>query len=389
MVKKKWKGAGVLLGAASLIGALLWESQQSSPLPRTSRYGVSCAALQPLDASPVLHVYGWVNSFPPDVLADFEAITGIHVIFDVFDTNELLEAKLLAGNSGYDIVFPTAWPYFARELQGRVYQPLNKERLQPFWHLDEEILQRLENIDPGNCYAVPYLWGIMGIGLRTRKVKKVLGTLPHSWALVFDPYYAEKLKPLRIELCDAPGELIPAALAFIGKNPESDSMEDLKMAAAILRQVRPFITRFNPSGYESLASGTASIIVGTSGDISRAHRQVEREGQRNDVAFIFPKEGSSLWVDVMAIPKDALHVNNAHAFISYLLHPRVMAAITVFTMCANTVPSSQRYIAKEIRNNVLIYPTPSTRTRCYIERNMSTEYEAARTRVVTKIKSEH
>jgi putrescine transport system substrate-binding protein len=332
-------------------------------------------------------LYGWTGFIPPEVLADFEALTGIRVIFDVFDTNELLEAKLFAGNSGYDLVFPTAWPYLARQLQGGVYQPLDQERLRSVWCLDPELLHRLETIDPDHQYAVPYQWGIMGLGIRAQKVKKILGHIPHSWGLVFDPKYAAQLHSARIELCDAPGELIPAVLSFLGRDPESASLEDLEAAAEALRRIRPYITKFNPSGYESLASGTATVVIGTSGDILRARRQAVREGWGKDVAFISPEEGTALWMDVMAIPKGAPHPHNAHAFITYLLHPRVMAAVTTFTLCANAVPASWRYLDASIRNNVLIYPTLKMRRKCYLERNMPAAYEAARTRVLTQIKA--
>ncbi|MDR0407274.1 MAG: extracellular solute-binding protein [Holosporales bacterium] len=391
MNKRTFRGKiwsiGALSGAFAFI--LLRSIQEKVPIERISQYGVERAALGPLDTAPVLHLYGWIGFIPPKILADFEALTGIHVIFDVFDACELLETKLFAESSGYDVVFPTAWPYFARELQAGIYQPLDKTRLESVWKLDPNILHRLESIDPGNRYAVPYQWGMMGIGIRARKIKKILGTIPQSWALLFDPSYAAQLKSARIELCDAPGELIPAVLSFLGKNPESESFDDLEAAAAALHAVRPFVTKFNSSGYEDLASGAATVIIGTSGDILRAQRQAAGEEGRTDITCIFPKEGSALWIDVMAIPRDAPHPKNAHAFIAYLLHPRVMASVTAFTMCANAVPVSCRYLPPEIKNNILIYPPQEMRDKCYVEKNMSAEYETARTRIITKIKSEH
>ncbi|MDR0662069.1 MAG: extracellular solute-binding protein [Holosporales bacterium] len=383
---KRWgkiSAFGVILGSF-----VFWSLHRPSPIPSPSRYGVSLEELTPFDEESSLHLYGWVGFLPPEILEDFEKLTGIRVEFDVFDTNELLEAKLFAGQSGYDIVFPTAFPYFARQLQGDIYQPLDKERLRAVWHLDATIMRRLETIDPDHQYAIPYQWGVMGIGIRAQKVKKVLGHIPHSWRLVFDPLCVAKLQESRIELCEAPGELIPAVLAFLGRNPESDTLEDLEVAASALRRVRPYITKFNPSGYESLASGTATVVIGTSGDILRARRQAVQEGWGKDIAFVFPREGAALWMDVMAIPKGAPHPNNAHAFIAYLLHPRVMAALTTFTLCANAVPTSQRYLDPEIKRNVLIYPPANMRKKCYLERHMPAAYEAARTRLLTQIKAE-
>ncbi|MDR1334593.1 MAG: extracellular solute-binding protein [Holosporaceae bacterium] len=337
----------------------------------------------PLDEDKRLYVITGIDYIPYELIELFEDLTGIKVIVDIFDSNEIMEAKLLAGGAQYDIVFPTAWPHFSRQLKAGVYQELDKTRLN-FAVFDQDILKRLSAYDQNNMHAIPYQFGISGIGLDEKIVNGLIKNAPKdSLALLFDPIYAERISKHRISVYESPNELFPAVLAYLGLNPETESEDDIIKAAEHLKKIRRFISKFTSFGFEDLSSGNACAVLSTSGDVLR----VSRDNHMPNIKFFCPKEGASLWVDVVAIPLGAKHINNIYAFLRFLLHPLVISRITNKTSRANAVIEANKYVNKSLINNPDIYPSVAVRKKCYIEKPLTPSAESLRTRLFTKIKS--
>src|SRR6266853_1755505 len=268
-----------------------------SPLRRLSLAALLAAALPLATAAaeePVLHVYNWSDYIAPDTIANFQKETGIHVTYDVYDGNEVLEAKLLAGHSGYDIVVPSASPFMARQIAAGAYLPLDKRKLPNLANLDPRLAARAAVADPGNAYGVPYLWSVTGIGYNAAMVERALGAeLPRdSLALLFDPALAAKLAGCGIELLDTPQEVVPAALAYLGIDPTSRELADLARAAAVLERIRPFVRRFHSSQYiNALAAGDICIALGYSGDVIQARNRAREAESGVEIRFRVPREG--------------------------------------------------------------------------------------------------
>ncbi len=336
-----------------------------------------------LDSAHQLNVIAGIDYLPYEFFEIFEALTGIKVIVDIFDSNEILEAKLLAGGSRYDIVFPTAWPHFAKQLSANIYQPIDKTQVD-FSRFDSIILEKLAIYDTDNQYCIPYQFGISGIGIDETAINKVLPNIDkHSLGLFLNPENAKKLSSLRFCLYDSPEELFPVVLAYLGLNPESLNENDIIKAADHLKKIRPYIYKFTSFGFEDLSSNNVVLTLGTSGDILK----VRKSNNNKNIKFFYPKEGCALWVDVIAIPKQAPHKKNIYAFLRFLFHPKVIAAVTNKTFRANCVIDSKHYIDKELINNHDIYPTAEFCKKCYIERPLPARIEALRTRLLTRIKS--
>ena len=271
-------------------------------------------------AAEEIHVYNWADYIGPDTLAAFEAETGIEVVYDVYDSNEVLEAKLLAGNSGYDVVVPTS-TFLRRQIPAEVYQTLDREKLPHWRNLDPALLRSAEADDPGNAYGAVYLWGTNGIGYNVAKVAERLGEEApvDSWALVFDPATAAKLADCGITMLDTASEMVPLALAYLGLPPDSTRAEDLEKVAALFEAVRPYVRYFNAVQYNTdLAAGEVCVSVGFSGDVFMA---ADQAAEGVEIAYSVPKEGAMLWFDMLAIPADAPNPAGAHAFIDFLLRP--------------------------------------------------------------------
>jgi putrescine transport system substrate-binding protein len=264
----------------------------------------------------VVNVYNWSDYIDESVLADFTKETGIKVVYDVFDSNDLLETKLLAGGSGYDVVVPTG-PFLARQIQAGVFQKLDKAKLPNLKNMWPDIMDRLAKYDPGNEYAVNYMWGTTGIGYNVDKVKAALGDVPvDSWDIIFKPENAEKLKGCGIHMLDASDETFAIALNYLGKNPDSKDAADLEAAGEAYMKIRPYILSFNSSAYiDALANGDICVAVGWSGDILQAQARAAEAKNGVNVNYVIPKEGTYMWFDNLAIPADAKHVEEAHAFI--------------------------------------------------------------------------
>lgn len=317
----------------------------------------------------VVHIYNWSDYLAADTLQGFQRRTGIKPVLDVYDSNETLEAKLFAGDSGYDVVFPTARPFAAREIQAGVYAPLDKTLLPGWKNLDPAILRSLTDVDPGNRHAVPYMWGTTGLGVNIQAVRRRLGAEAalDSWALLFDPGNAARLADCGITLLDDPTEVFSAVLAYLGRDPNSVADEDLQAAAGVLQGIHPYVRYFHSAQYPGdLANGEVCVAHGYSGDVLQARERAQEAGNGVQVAYRIPREGAALWTDVMAIPKDAPHPRAAHAFIDYLLDPRVIAEISNEVFYANANAASRPYLDPELANDPGIYPDAAVMARVFV-----------------------
>jgi len=337
-----------------------------------------------------LNIYNWSDYIAEGTVPGFEKETGIKVNYDVYDSNEVLEAKLLAGHSGYDLVVPSASPYLARQIAAGVYQKLDRAKLTRYANLDPQILRSAAIADPGNLYGVPYMWGTTGIGYNPAKVKAILGdgAPTDSLKLLFDPDNARKLAACGISLLDSAQEIFPAALAYLGADPLSRTPEDLGRAAAVVEAIRPFVRKFHSSQYiNDLANGDICLAFGYSGDVLQARARAADAKNGVAIAYTIPKEGAMLWIDMMAVPKDAPHPGNALRFIDYILRPDVAAAISDTVAYANPNTAATALVAPAIRDDPNVYPPAAVRARLFFDRPVSAQYERARTRAWTRVKT--
>ncbi|UVE18015.1 polyamine ABC transporter substrate-binding protein [Pseudomonas sp. LS44] len=337
----------------------------------------------------VLHVYNWSDYIAADTVAKFEKESGIKVVYDVFDSNETLEAKLLAGKSGYDIVVPSN-NFLAKQIKAKVYQPLDKSKLPNWKNLDTNLLKTVEVSDPGNQYAFPYMWGSIGIGYNPDKVKAALGeNAPvNSWDLVFKPENIEKLKSCGVSFLDSPTEILPAALHYLGYSPISQDPKELKAAEELFLKIRPYVTYFHSSKYISdLANGNLCVAIGYSGDIYQAKSRAEEAKGGVTVGYNIPKEGAGTFFDMVAIPADAENVDAAYAFINFLLKPEIMAEISNEVQFPNGNAAATPLVNEAIRKDPGIYPTPETMKQLYAFPDLPAKAQRAMTRSWTKIKS--
>jgi putrescine transport system substrate-binding protein len=337
-----------------------------------------------------LNVYNWSDYIASDTIPKFEAETGIGVTYDVYDSNEVLEAKLLSGRSGYDIVVPSASPFMARQIAAKVYRVVDKERLPNWRNLDPQILALVAAADPGNGHGVPYLWSDTGIGYNETQLLAALGDAGpvDSLALIFDPAIASKLVGCGISLLDTPQEVVPAMLAYLGLDPKSRELGDLDKAFTALAKIRPYIRKFHSSQYiNDLANGDLCVALGYSGDVVQARNRAREAGNQVAIAFRVPKEGAMMSVDMLGIPADAPHPENALRFIDYLLRPSVIADITNTVSYPNPNLPATALVKPEIRDDPAVYPPEDVRRRFYVDLPASPDYERARTRAWTRLKS--
>jgi putrescine transport system substrate-binding protein len=333
----------------------------------------------------VLHVFNWSDYIAEDTIANFEKSSGVKVTYDVFDSNDVLETRLLAGNSGFDVVVPSA-SFLERQIKAGVFQKLDKSQLPNLKNMDPDIMNRVGLHDPGNEYAIPYLWGTTGIGYNEDKIKKVLGSAtPDSWNYIFDPKNAAKLKDCGISLLDASDEVLKIVLAWMGRDPNSQKEEDLKAAEQKLMPIRPYIRKIHSSQYiDDLANGELCIAVGWSGDILQARDRAEEAGQGVKIKYAIPKEGTIVWFDMLAIPADAKHPKNAHAFINYLLEPQVAANNSNFVNYANANAASLPMVGDEVKNDPGIYPTPEVKAKLFPSLAYGEDFQRSMNRMWTK-----
>jgi putrescine transport system substrate-binding protein len=339
---------------------------------------------------PRLNIYNWSDYIAPGTIPKFEAETEIKVTYDVYDGNEVLEAKLLAGGSGYDLVVPSASPFMARQIAAGVYKALDKAALHNWKNLDPRILELVAAADPGNAHGVPYLWSVTGLGYNQTMVNAALGDAAplDGWALLFDPVNAKKLAGCGISLLDTPQEVFPAMLTYLGLDPHSRDLGDLDKAFAALEKIRPYIRKFHSSQYiNDLANGDLCLSLGYSGDVIQARNRAREAGSRVAIAFAIPKEGAQMSVDMLGIPADAPHPQNALRFIDYLLRPAVIADISDAVSYPNPNLPGTALVKPAIRDDPAVYPAADLRRRFFVDLPASPEYERARTRAWTRLKS--
>jgi putrescine transport system substrate-binding protein len=339
-------------------------------------------------AAKALNLYIWSDYMAPNTLSNFEKQTGIKVHVAYYDTNETLETKLLAGSSGFDIVLPSA-SYLERQIKAGVYLPLDKSKLPDLKNMDPALMARVASNDPGNSHAVIYLWGTNGIGYNEKMVKALLPDAPlDSWRMVFDPAVASKIAKCGISVLDSPAEMMRAVYNYLGKDPNSQKAEDLAEADAVLTKIRPYIRNINSSEYiEALANGDLCVAIGYNGDVLQARDRAREANKGIEVRYAIPKEGTILWLDNLAIPKDAPHPDSAYAFINYVMTPQVIADISNFKRYANANAAAQPLVLPEVKADPGIYPTAEQMHRITVQTADSAEQTRALTRVWQKFKT--
>ena len=352
-------------------------------------FGVSLTAAAGLLAQQV-NVYNWSDYIGEDVIAQFEAETGIKVVYDVFDSNEVLEGKLLAGRTGYDLVVPTI-DFMGRQIQAGIFQPLQKDLLSNYGELDPQLMATIAGMDPGNEYAVPYMWGTTGIGMIEEKVIAALGEdAPlDSWDLVLKPENLAKLSECGVAFLDAPSEIFPAAMHYLGINPNSRDVADYNGAAKdLLKSLSPYITYFHSSKYiDDLAAGEICVAVGWSGDVAQAMVDAEEADNGVEITYVIPVEGALQWFDVFGIPNDAANVEEAHAFIDVVTRPDIAAENTNYIWYPNPVPASMAMIDEEITGDESIYPPAEVMAKLYSNEVRPPDVDRAMNRAWTEVKT--
>lgn len=338
----------------------------------------------------VLNIYNWSDYIAEDTIANFEKETGIKVRYDTYDNNEILHAKLVAGKTGYDIVVPSST--FARlQIDGGLLTKLDKSQLPNLKNLDPDIQAQIANIDPGNAHLVNWLWGYTTIGINTARVKAALGSEPmpaNVWELFFNPKYISKLKSCGVSVLDSATEVLPAALHFLGKDPFSKNPADYQAASALLKSVRPYVTLFSSSGYiNDMAGGSVCMALGWNGDINIARKRAIEGKTGNDIVAFVPKNGGLLFFDMMAIPADAAHPKNAHAFINYIMRAEVHAAITNKVNYANPNKESRKFINPEVAKNPSVFPSSGEMAVMVAPKALTNDVRRLATRTFTGFKT--
>jgi putrescine transport system substrate-binding protein len=336
----------------------------------------------------VLNLYTWPDYLAPDTIATFEKQTGIKVHVSFFDTNETLEGRMLTGSSGFDVVVPTA-PYLQRQIRSGAYLSLDKAKLPNLANLDPAIMRRVALNDPGNVHAVVYTWGTYGIGYNAKMVAEALPGVPlNSWRLIFDPAYAAKLAKCGINLLDAPAGVVRLVLSYLGKNPNAPTAQDLADVESALTGIRPFIRTIDSTiAIEAMANGDICIALGYNGDFVQARNRAKEAKNGREIGYVIPEEGSLLWFDMLAIPRDAPNVANAHLFINYLMDPHVIAKISNFIGFANANSAATPLLDKSIVADSIIYPPRDQQQRLFVQSEDSPERSRAITRLWQKFKT--
>jgi putrescine transport system substrate-binding protein len=318
-----------------------------------------------------VNIYNWSDYVEPGVIEAFSKETGISVKYDTFDSNDTLETKLLAGRSGYDVVVPTGY-FLERQIKAGVFQPLDKSKLPNIANVWPEIAQRLAIYDPGNRYAVNYMWGTTGIGYNVKKAREILGVSGSvadamaSWDIVFKPESVARFKDCGVHMLDSSDDILLTALKYLGLDPNSTAAADLEKAAELMMKIRPSVRKFHSSEYlNALASGEICLVVGWSGDIKQAQKRAAEAKAGIEVGYAIPKGGAQMWFDNFAIPKDAKNVQEAHEFINFMLSPEAAARNSNFVSYANGNLASQKFVDKAVLKDATVYPDEATMRRLY------------------------
>ena len=339
-------------------------------------------------ADGVVNVYNWSDYIDEDILKEFTEETGIKVRYDVFDSNEMVEAKLLAGSTGYDIVVPTAY-FLSRQIKAGVFAELDKSKLTNFDNMWDRILERTEVYDPGAEHAITYMWGTTGIGYVKEKIEERMPDAPvNSWDMLFKPEIVSKFQDCGIHVLDAPTDMLPIAMNYLGLDPDSKDPDDIKKGADLLMTIRPYIQKFHSSEYiNALANGDICMAVGWSGDVLQARDRAAEADNGVTVAYSIPKEGTMMWFDMMAIPADAPNKDNAHTFMNYIMRPEVIAKATNYVAYANGNEASQEFVDEEVLNDPAVYPTPEVIDRLFTTTELPPRVQRTATREWTRVKT--
>ena len=336
----------------------------------------------------VVNVYNWSDYVDPTALEDFTKATGIKVVYDTYDNNEIVETKLLAGKSGYDIVVPSG-PFLQRLIEQKVFLPIDRTKVPDIKNAWPEIEKRLQAFDPGNQFAVNYMWGTTGIGYNVKKVKERLGNTPiDSWDIVLKPENITKLKDCGVMMLDAPEDIYPGVLRSLGLDPDSKKATDYQKATDALMKVRGNVKKFHSSEYiNALANGDICLVVGYSGDILQAKKRAEEAKNGVEIAYAIPKEGALMWFDSMAIPADAPNKDNAFAFINFMMKPEIAARNSNFVSYASGNLAAKAMVKPEIVNNPGIYPNADVMARLFTNSSPDEKLQKQITRQWTRVKT--
>ena len=378
------RSLSALVSASCLFLLVACGKKEEAPPPAAQ----PAAPMVDTDAEKVVNVYNWSDYIDPAVLEDFQKETGVKVEYEVMDSNELLETKLVAGRTGYDVVVPSA-SFLARQIKAGIYQPLDKTKLPNLKNLDADITKRLEVFDPGNKFAVNYMWGTSGVAYNEEAIKAAMPDAPvDSFAMFWDPKVISKFAKCGVSVLDAPSEVIGTVMIYLGKDANSENPEDLKAAEKVLLSVRPYIRLINSSKYiEDLANGEICLALGWSGDTLQARDRAEEAQKPFHIKYNIPKEGAVMFFDNMAIPADASHVKNAHLFINYMLRAEVAAKNSNFISYANSNAASWPLVKPEIKNNPGIFPTPEMMPKLVPDLPETAEFTRSLTRTWTRFRT--
>jgi len=337
----------------------------------------------------VVNVYNWTDYIDPAVIERFQRETGIRVRYDVYDSLETLEGKLLAGRSGYDVVVPTSEPTLSKLVQAGALLPLDRSKLPNWRNLDPALMQRVASSDPDNRHAAIYMWGTVGLGLNPDRIRALYPQAPHdSLDLLFKPENAQRIASCGISIMDSAIDVIPTVLRYLGKDANSTDANDLREVERALLAIRPYIRNFLSGGaIEALASGQVCLAFTYSGDVIQAAVRAGEANRGVTVQYVAPKEAAQLWFDTLAVPRDAPNPDNALAFINFLLQPDVMADITNHVRYPNAVPASRGGIAPEIANDPNIYPPPEQMAHFFTVAAVPPAAERARSRIWARFKA--
>jgi putrescine transport system substrate-binding protein len=338
-------------------------------------------------AQGILNIYNWNDYIAPETIARFERETGIKITYDVYDSNEILDAKLRTKRSGYDLVVPSATPFLASQIPAKLYQPLDRAKLRNYGNLDPAVMAQLARHDPGNRHAIPWMLGTTGIGYNIDRVTALMPDAPvTSLKMLLDPAIVQKFAGCGVTILDSPTDVIPAALAYLGLNPDSQTEADLTKATDALVKVRRAVRKWDSADYiNALANGDSCLVIGYSGDIKQAAKRAAEAKRGVRVGYSIPAEGGQLGIDSWAIPVDARNVNNAHRFLDFVLQPDIAAQNTNAVGYANAVPASLPMVDAAIRNDPGIYPPEEVAKRIYSVSPPTRSYERARTRAWTRV----
>lgn len=338
------------------------------------------------DEQKQLNIYNWSDYIAEETVPDFEQTTGIKVQYDVYDSNEMLEAKLLAGDTGYDLVHPSS-AFLGRQIVAGIYQEIDPTKIPNYKNLDPKILEVLATFDPDNKHAVPWFWGTTGVGYNVAEINKRMPNAPvNSLDIIFKPELAQKFADCGIAMLDAPGEVLQIALNYLGKAPDTASADDYAAAEKLLLGIRPYVKYFHNSSYiNDIANGSICLALGYSGDFSIAAARAEEAKNGIEVSYSIPKEGTIIWIDTIAMPKDAVNIEQAYKWIDYNLDAKVAAANANYVGYGSPVAAAMPMVDKALLDNPNIYPPEGVRAHLFPDKVASAEVERLRTRTWTRI----